>query len=552
LEKKPKSVGEKGQIEVWVLNLLSGPTVRSIELEAAQKIELQDRALQEELAKALGALSQARDQDKKPVTVNFIGEGQRHVRLGYVVETPIWKTSYRLILSDDAKVSPKLQGWAIVENQTDNDWDNVELSLVSGRPISFIQDLYQPLYIPRPVVKPELYASLRPQTYEGGIKNEEEAAKFGPEDAVEKAAGAAGGGSAAGGAGARGGGGGLFALGGAVERRPLDATASVAAMASTGRVGELFQYTVGNVSLARQRSAMIPIITDAIEAERVSIYNQDVLQRNPLNGARIKNSTQKHLLAGPITVLDGNGYAGDASIDNLPPGQERLISYGVDLEVVVDANNVTQEDAIESGKIVKGVLWVAHKNVFTQEYVLENKGDKDKTIIIEHPRRDGWNLVDGEKPMETTDEVYRFREKVAAGQSSKITVREQIVQDQEFAILAGDVGQFEVFRKAATIPQKVRDALAKVVGMKTTLGETQTQVQSKEQRVEQITQGQNRIRENMKTVAQNSAYYARLLGKLNDEETALEKLQEEIGTLQAMQEQQRKELESYVMQLAIE
>ncbi len=59
----------------------------------------------------------------------------------------------------------KLQGWAIVENQTDSDWENVQLSLVSGRPISFIEDLYQPLFVTRPTVEPELYASLRPQRY---------------------------------------------------------------------------------------------------------------------------------------------------------------------------------------------------------------------------------------------------------------------------------------------------------------------------------------------------------------------------------------------------
>jgi len=71
--------------------------------------------------------------------------------------TPVWKTSYRLILDNAAAtVAPatqpaggaSLQGWAIVENQTDNDWNNVQLSLVSGRPISFVEDLYQPLYVP--------------------------------------------------------------------------------------------------------------------------------------------------------------------------------------------------------------------------------------------------------------------------------------------------------------------------------------------------------------------------------------------------------------------
>src|SRR5208282_4372949 len=112
-----------------------------------------------------------------------------------------------------------------------------------------------------------------------------------------------------------------------------------ASLASASNLGELFEYTVGSVTLARQRSAMLPIITDPIEVERVSIYNQSVMPRNPLNGARVKNTTKKHLLAGPITVLDGATYAGDAQIDNLPPGQERLLSYGVDLQMTMDAKD---------------------------------------------------------------------------------------------------------------------------------------------------------------------------------------------------------------------
>ena len=60
---------------------------------------------------------------------------------------------------------PLLQGWAIVENTSEEDWSGVNLTLVSGRPISFTMDLYEPLYIPRPQVQLELYSSLRPQTH---------------------------------------------------------------------------------------------------------------------------------------------------------------------------------------------------------------------------------------------------------------------------------------------------------------------------------------------------------------------------------------------------
>ncbi|MEZ6084021.1 MAG: hypothetical protein R3E58_08780 [Phycisphaerae bacterium] len=134
------------------------------------RIELRTRNFRRSWPRPCSSSPNRRDQDKKPVTIEFTGDGNRRVRLGYVVETPIWKTTYRLMMPDagtkDAKGS--LQGWAVVENQTESDWNNVELSLVSGRPISFVQDLYQPLYIHRPVVKPELYASLSPQTYEGG------------------------------------------------------------------------------------------------------------------------------------------------------------------------------------------------------------------------------------------------------------------------------------------------------------------------------------------------------------------------------------------------
>ena len=156
-----------------------GETIETADAQSSQRRECSfDRACsrstisrstilssQEELTKALAALVQARDQDKKPVTINFSGVGDRRVRIGYVVETPIWKTSYRLMLEDKGTPS-KLQGWAIVENQTESDWNGVSLSLVSGRPMSFMMDLYQPLYATRPTVVPELFAGLLPQIYD--------------------------------------------------------------------------------------------------------------------------------------------------------------------------------------------------------------------------------------------------------------------------------------------------------------------------------------------------------------------------------------------------
>ena len=563
LEKKPKAIGDKGSIEVWVLNLITGGTIRSVELADARKIELEDPQLQDELNKALTALAQARDQDKKPVTIHFAGEGERQVRIGYVVETPIWKTSYRLVLpgeGDNAKeAKPKLLGWAIVENQTDNDWSNVQLSLVSGRPISFIQDLYRPLYVPRPVVQPELYASLRPQTYEGGMNEKRDLAavtdtpaaiagkpvtrmrrELADESLARKEAGAA------------------FGAGEqqmqqmAQQIQPIDATASIASVASASKVGELFQYTVGSVSLPRQRSAMIPIITDDVEIERLSIYNPAVLPRNPLNGARVKNTTGKHLLQGPVTVIDGSSYAGDARIDNVPPGQERLISYGVDLQMLVDAKNNKQEDAIIAGKIVKGVLWVTRKHVLAQTYVAENKGDKDKTLIVEHPLRAGWKLIEPAKPLEKTDALYRFKEGVAAGKSATLRVVEESVNAQQVAVGAADVGSLEFYSKTGTVPKSVREALATAISMKNATTDTQRQIEERRRQVNDITTEQTRIRENLKTVNRTGEYATRLLKKLNDQETSLEKLQSDIADLTQTLDRQRTDFETWLGGLSVD
>jgi hypothetical protein len=544
VEKKQKAVSDKDQIvEMWVLNLIAGGSLRSVPLDEVQRVELEDGQLQEELHKALSALAQARDQAKKSVLIAFEGEGERRVRVGYIVETPIWKTSYRLLLPARPEEQAKIQGWAIVENQTENDWRDAQLSLVSGRPISYVQELYAPLYLPRPVVKPELYAGLRPQTYESGIESPTSKA---PEPsppppsprarALPSAARAKPLPEAAQGA--------PPGLEGAEP--PLDPSASVIAAAAAGQVGELFQYSVEHVSLPRQRSAMIPIVSEDIAVERISIYNQGVLAQHPLNGARLRNTTGKHLLQGPITVLDDNTYGGDARIDNLPPGQERLLSYAIDLQVSVNTTNQQQDSRVQTGKLVKGVLQLTRKNVFTQEYVVENRADRDRLLVIEHPFRKGWTLVDSPKPLATTDTLYRFQESIPAGKTATLAVKEEIIQSETIAILPTDVGQLDFYSRLGEIPKEVRNALSKAMSFKSAVVDTERQIKERQQQLTEITQEQKRIRENMATVSATSQYYTRLLTKLNDQETAIEKLQSEIEQLKRTYEGQQKELETYL------
>ena len=535
--RKAAAVGEP--LVVPTLDLLSDGTIRAIELPSVSGLSLDDPQLQEELAKALTALVQARDQDKKPVTVDFNGTGERRVRIGYIVEAPVWKTSYRLLLGDKRN---QLQGWAIVENQTENDWNDVSLSLVSGRPISFVMNLYQPLYATRPTVVPRLFAALHPQVYENGISTRLDSVAMTPTAPL----------------GARAGNGAISIRGASTMLSEVVVTATgseedqtVQSVAEATDLGQLFEYSVGNVTLPRQKSAMLPIIADSVGIERVSIFNASVLPRHALTGVRLTNSTGKLLLQGPITVLDRDTYAGDARIDDVPAGEQRLLSYGVDLQLTVDVTQDNHVDRLMSGRIVNGVLQLETKQRYTRAYVARNVTAHDKTLVIEHPRRAGFELVDTQRPAEQLPNLYRFQGLVPANKTATLTVKEEYISSSSIALLGADVGPLLAYTRNADIPRPVRDALERAAQLRQALSQTEREINEHTQQLAQITQEQARIREDMKTVAATTPYYSRLLTKLNDQESSIEKLQREREELVTRRDAERHDLDEYLTNLDV-
>lgn len=550
-ESRQKPAGDKGVLTVGVLNLVTAQGLRQLELEQVASLRLEDPGLQEELNRALAALAGARDQDKKPVVIRFEGDGKRRVRLGYVVEAPVWKTSYRLVLAEaDAKPAKAyVQGWAIVENQTESDWTNVDLSLVSGRPISFIQDLYRPLYAQRPVVEPPLPPGVRPVAYSGGRegsdkpmakadlrRSNEQMAKARTMAASAPASAMA---LAAAEADERG-------VGGAGAAAMNIAESVHTAASAAEQVGELFQYQVPRVSLPRQRSAMLPIIGDSIAVQRVSIYNSEAQPRHPLNGVWLENTSGKHLQAGPVTVFDGGAYAGDARLDNLAPGQKRLLSYALDVPMTVDPSNGQEERRVVSGKLVKGVLQLQTKLVAKRSYAFRNEAERERTLVVEHRFRPGWKLSDTAEPAERTDSHYRFLVPAKAKGEGVLAVTEELITGERVAVVDLDSGATYAYASTGALPQKVRDVLQKVSAMQGALIDAERAIQARQEQLNAITQEQNRLRENMRTVAQNSPYYQRLLQKLNDQESRIEGLQGEIEKLKAERDGKRRELEAFL------
>jgi hypothetical protein len=568
-------------IPVPHLNLVTINGLRSIAVPEISSFEILDKELAGELNKALAALAEYRADRTKTVDLNFGGQGTRRVVVGYVQEMPVWKTSYRLILPDDAAAKAKpapggkptglaIKGWAIVENNTDNDWDEVRLALVSGRPVSFEMDLYEPLFVDRPDVPVPTIPGVAPRAYQGGVdgelgramadarQNTRKAIELAdrPEASPPPAAARAELAEKAKG----------FRLGRDAEREgavyaglPADAMEaySAAAAAQGGEVGEIFQYELDEpVTIERQRSAMIPILSASLTGRRVSIFSIADGSEHPMRGVEVTNDSDLQLLPGPIAVFDGSegktAYAGDAQIGHIAQGDKRLLAYAVDLDVKT-LTSTEHDSNITHLKIVNGLFEQTVKTRSSITYAFQNDDEKRaRTIIVEHTKLPGWKLVAPEKPAEETQTLYRFEVPVEASKKGTLSVVQEQVQSQQVGITSYDLPTILRFRKDGKLSDKVVEAVREIAKRQGLINDAERGIQELDRQIQAINTDQNRIRENMRNIERTSQLYTRYMSKLTEQETQLEDLTQKRIKGQEDLEKMRQELNSYISSLNVE
>lgn len=557
VETREEKVGDKDKVVTTeYLNLLTDAGLRSFALPTVSRIKLLNEKLDAELRQALTVLALGHATDKKSVSLNFQGQGKRPVRVGYIQQAPIWRTTYRLVLKD--KEAPFLQGWALVENPTEEDWQDVALTLVSGRPISFVMNLYQPLYVPRPVVETELFASLRPQTYGQDMagKEAEFAARaagealgvgagrddlarkraarqqFHTEAAPPAAAPPAGVGNRV------------------LEEQSINLAEGIQSAAQAGDVGELFQYSIdAPVSLPRQQSAMLPIVNGSVQGEKLSIYNPNVQPKHPLNGLRLKNSTGLHLMQGPITVFDDGAYAGDAKIEDLPPDSERLISYALDLDTEVAPEAKSQPEQLVSVKIAKGTLTSSVKYQRGTQYTVKNGGNRAKKVLIEYPLDANWKLLEPKEPAEKTRDMYRFAVTAEPGKPAVLKVAEEQTVSQQIALSNLGYDAIAIYQRSTAVSEAVKKALAEIVKRKQEIESLQRKRQEIEQQIAAVGQEQTRIRENMSRLDRNSDLFNRYVKKFTEQEDQVDKARAEIVEVDKKITERQRSLDDYMVGL---
>jgi hypothetical protein len=578
------------------LNVLAADGMRRLPLGRVQRLRFLDPAREDEFRRALGALASHNSGTRREVSLHLQGAGQRPVKVGYVVETPIWRASYRLAL-DTAK--PTLHCSAVVENNTEEDWKDVRLTLVSGRPVTFEMDLAQPLYVPRPRIEPEVYASLRPPMHD-------------PTKPPNATAGFQGGGGfQLGGLGALGGG--LGALGGQPQK-PLDEAPGDGAAVRPGtvqnryqvppssataaprltweelrqrqqaalqgkrdaiqqaarvgsalalderlegialdadRIGKGFRQTLPQkLTLSRQKSALVPVIHEAVEVTRYSIYDRRVHPHFPMHGAKLKNTTKAHLMQGPMSVFDADGYLGDCRLPDLAPGEDRLISYAMDLGLEVRPEAVVEAAALERLEIAKGHLHSHVRHTRETPFQIRNRSDQERTLLVEHAQLPGWELVGKDRLVETTPAAYRVAWKVPAGAGPRhlVTLERKEKTAEPLALMSD--ARLREFTRLDVATKPILDALAKVLDYRERLAKLTEQRSSAQRKLDELTRDQGALRHHLGTLVAGSPAHKRDLAKFEAQEARIEEMRKDVIERHVAEGKLRAEYETFLLGLA--
>lgn len=305
------------------------------------------------------------------------------------------------------------------------------------------------------------------------------------------------------------------------------------------------------VTLERQRSAMLPILTTAVEGRRVSIYNATAFAKHPMRGVKITNGDM-HLMPGPISVYDGAAYAGDAQIPHTSRGNERLLSFAVDLDVFGTMES-TGEETISKIKIVDGLLFFESKYRSTTTYTLDNHDtERTRLVLVEHPKMEGWELIEPKTPAETTENLYRFEMALAEEMKSSMKVVQEQARVQQYALVEYDLNSFLMYAKQGKASTAVADSMRKAAAINARIHEQSRKIDELEARRNEITEEQSRIRSNMNSLDRNSDLYRRYTTKLNEQETQVEAIMTERDTAQTARLAAEKELREYLRDLDVE
>ena len=479
---------ERAQTTTETISVLtSAGEIQSFDLGTASSIKLSDPELQLQLSEYLRSLNVSRSREQKSVYVDSARDAMRKLSIAYTIPMPIWKSSYRLVLDAGTAKKPMLEGWAIIDNTTNEDWTRVDLSVISGRPISFISRLYEPKFLQRQIAELEEEKALSPIMY----KN----------PAAPAVVGGVMGGFAGGAPGSRMQRGIAEATSDSVQVQTSMATVSnVQVDAGTREAGELFEYRFNQpVTVKRNESIMLPFVQQEIGARKLLIYTENSGRENPLNSAELTNSTGKTLDGGPMSVYDGGVYAGEALVNTFKAGDKRLLSYASDLgtRIVEDSNDSPR--FLREVKVSDGQITQRFTSEVTKTYKITNVDKKPKTLMIEHAIRYDHKLI-AAKPAEQTASHYRFEVKLTGEPSQTLVVKEERTIVESEMLLNMNDDSLGVLVSGNRLTPEAKQVLNGILNLRRQVNQSSETIKTLGAQVLETTNDQERVRRNLSSL----------------------------------------------------
>jgi hypothetical protein len=581
--------------------------VRTFTLDSSTNFRFADRDLEMELTRALGLLDSSHQEDTRHLVLSTAGAGDRQIRVSYISEVPVWKTTYRIVLPGATSAEgtkPLLQGWAVVDNTVGEDWVDVELSLAAGAPQSFIQQLSQPYYMQRPTVGLPRGVLLSPQTHNSTLVSVEAGQQLLQTQNLSTQATISGrqitslpqnsrsaqllgvldSGAQTGGGprnstfeglpkgtinmtydgmnAAEIGGGAFLALNDArvndVEEfgittnanNQFHALSASVTGAQGGLLGDLFEYKLKDrVTIRKNQSALVPIVQTEIDAEKVALWNANLGMARPLRALWLKNSSDLVLDGGSFNVIEAGVFAGEGLIESIHPGEKRLISYAADLAMQVVMKTENTPEVVTRLHVVRGnLIRTVHQRTKTT-YKIRNEDNSARTVILEQPIRQGWKLVEDLKPAEESATSYRFRVEVKAKESKDFVVEEDTPRSTTIKLTNVTEPLIETYLTQKELTPELEKFLRQIVAQKDAMAKLDADLKQKQDELNGIGADQERVRQNLqalKGTQEEKALAQRYVKELDDQETRLATLKKEILDVQAKRKQAQQELDEMV------
>jgi hypothetical protein len=338
---------------------------------------------------------------------------------------------------------------------------------------------------------------------------------------------------------------------------PGAARASMTAAAQGKEVGDLFEYKLKEkVTIAKNQSAMVPIVHTDIAAEKVSLWNESRGTPRPLRALWLTNSSNLTLDGGSFSVLEEETFAGEGLTDALKPGEKRLLSYAMDLSMNVDTKRETFHERVRRVRILRGVMFHTSEERETRTYTIRNEDPAARTLVIEHPVRRDWKLApDAPKPDETSSDYYRFRAAVEPKKTATLTVTEIKPLENRYALTDINDNQIQLFLQQKSINARVEAELRKIVAQRAIVAGFDANLRARQAQVQTIFQDQSRVRENMKALkgsAEEKQLLQRYTRQLDQQESQLDALRAEIADLEKKREAAQDELARMAQELVLD